>query len=83
MEAGAQGQGCGGGERTVLLVAPALPSLPRQRPGKSLGLSLSFLICEMREIAMTSQVLNEVGYVGSFSEILRKIILLQKTLQNK
>lgn len=46
-------------------------------------LSLSFLICEMREIAMTSQVLSEVGYIDSFSEILRKIILLQKTLQNK
>lgn len=27
--------------------------------------------------------LTEVGYIGSFSEILRKIILLQRTLQNK
>lgn len=46
-------------------------------------LSLSYLLCEMRARAMTSQVLSEVGYINSFSEILRKIISLQKTLQNK
>lgn len=74
---------------TVLLVAPALLSLPCEMsasPVASLG--LCSLICEMREIVMSLWCLPalrliEVGYIKSFSEILRKIILLQKTLQDK
>lgn len=74
------------GKHTVLSVVPALPFWPYEMPaGPLASLGFGSLIWEVWETVMFLPALRlpEVGYMSDFSEILRKIILLQKTLQHK